>query len=306
MNPPALHPAEPGVNDHNGQNGHAAPIDEINRQGRHIQELVEQIDALPEPAARALVHECMESLLHFYGQGLERILQILKHAGIGGQQAYDELIHDRVVSGLLLIHGLHPVDLETRLREALEKIRPYMQSHGGNVEMLSLDGEFARLRLQGACKTCPSSAVTMELAVRHAIEEACPDLIGFEVEGAMAAPEQHSTAPEWMAIEEALYLKEGGLIRASVLNTSLILCKSAGNLYAYRDRCPACNLPLHLGTLQAGVLACRAGHRYSVPRAGIGVDDPHLHLEPVPLVLDHGSVQVAIAVESHTHESVEY
>jgi len=291
MNSPALPAAEPGVNGHNGhngQNGHAPPMDDINRQGRRIQELVEQIDALREPAARTLMHECMESLLGFYGHGLERILHILKHAGIGGQQAYNELLHDRVVSGLLLIHGLHPVDLETRLREALEKIRPYMQSHGGNVELLGLEGEFARLRLQGACKTCPSSTVTMELAVRHAIEEACPDLMGFEVEGAMAAPEHHTAAPEWTAVE--------------VLNVSLILCKSTGNLYAYRDRCPACNLPLHLGTLEAGVLACRAGHRYSVQKAGIGVDDSHLHLEPVPLVLEHGSVQVAIAVESHSHE----
>jgi Fe-S cluster biogenesis protein NfuA/nitrite reductase/ring-hydroxylating ferredoxin subunit len=302
MTPPALPTAEPGLdgqNNHNGFNGHAPPADDINRQGRHIQELVERIDMLPEPAARALVHECMESLLGFYGQGLERILQILKHSGIGGQQAYEELIHDRVVSGLLLIHGLHPVELKTRLREALEKIRPYMQSHGGNVELLSLEDEFARLRLEGACKTCPSSAVTMELAVRHAIEEACPDLQGFEVEGAVAAPEHHSAAPEWTPVDEALYLKEGGLIRATVANVSLILCKSSGNLYAYRDRCPACNLPLHLGSLEAGVLACRAGHRYSVQNAGIGVNDSHLHLEPLPLVLDHGSVQVAIAVESH-------
>jgi len=282
-----------------GVNGHAEPIDDMNRHGRRIQELIEKIDALPDAPARALVHECMTSLLGFYGQGLERVLHISKRAGIGGQRAYDELIHDRVVSGLLLIHGLHPVDLETRLREALEKIRPYMQSHGGNVELLSLEGDFARLRLQGACKTCPSSAVTLELAVRHAIEEACPDLLGFEVEGAPAAAEAEEprAAPEWTAIEEALHLQEGALIRAVVLGEPLIVCKAAANLYAYRDRCPACNLPLHLGTLEAGVLACRAGHRFSVQNAGMSPDDAHLHLEPVPLVLKDGSVQVALAGE---------
>jgi Fe-S cluster biogenesis protein NfuA/nitrite reductase/ring-hydroxylating ferredoxin subunit len=281
-------------------NGHAAPVDEMNRHGRRVQELMEQIEALPNSPARTLMHECMTSLLAFYGQGLERILNLIKRSGIGGQKTYDDLIHDRVVSGLLLIHGLHPVDLETRLRDALEKIRPYMQSHGGNVELLSLENDFARLRLQGACKTCPSSAVTLELAVRHAIEEACPDLLGFDVEGATAqdaAPAIHAPA-EWTAIEEARHLQEGALIRAVVPGVPLIVCRAAGQLYAYRDRCPACNLPMHLGTLEAGVLACRAGHRFSVQNAGVSPDDAHLYLEPVPLVSKDGTVQVALASET--------
>jgi len=270
---------------------------DMNGSGRRVQELMEQIDALPDSGARALVQECMASLLGFYGQGLERILQILKRGGINGQKAYDELIHDRIVSGLLLIHGLHPVDLDTRLREALEKIRPYMQSHGGNVELLSLQADFAHLRLQGACKTCPSSGVTLELAVRHAIEEACPDLLGFEVEGAPAAadPAHTRVAPEWTPIVDAPDLEEGALIRAPVLGNPLIICKSAGNLYAYRDRCPACNLPLHLGTLDAGMLACRAGHRFSIRNAGRAADDSHLHLAPIPLILKDGTVQVSLA-----------
>jgi len=59
-----------------------------------------------------------------------------------------------------------------------------MQSHGGNIELLSLENEVARVKLQGTCKSCPSSAVTLELAVRRAVEEACPDLLGFEVAAA--------------------------------------------------------------------------------------------------------------------------
>src|SRR5262249_24949788 len=105
----------------------------------------------------------------------------------------DALAHDKLVRGLLLIHGLHPVPLESRLAAALDKIRPYLQSHGGNVELISLRNDIARLRLQGTRRSCPSSAITLELAVRHALEEACPDLAGFEVEG--AAPEPEPAAP---------------------------------------------------------------------------------------------------------------
>ena len=63
----------------------------------------------------------------------------------------------------------------------MEKVLPYMQRHGGNIELLSLENEVARIKLEGTCKTCPSSRVTLEFAVRRAVEEACPDLLGFEV-----------------------------------------------------------------------------------------------------------------------------
>jgi Fe-S cluster biogenesis protein NfuA/nitrite reductase/ring-hydroxylating ferredoxin subunit len=286
-------------------NGNSAPVDEMNRLGRRVQELMEQVEALPDTPARALMHECITALLGFYGIGLDRILQIVKRSGIGGQKACDDLIHDRIVSGMLLIHGLHPASLETRLLEAIEKIRPYMQSHGGNVELLSLVDDFARLRLEGACKTCPSSAVTLELAVRHAIEEACPDLIGFEVEGAAApaAAESHA-APEWKSVPDARHLQEGGLIRSVVSDVPLILCKAGGQLYAYRDRCPACNLPLHLGALADGILSCRAGHRFSVRNAGLSPDDSHLFLEPVPLVAGGESVEVALPAERTGDEAL--
>lgn len=286
-------------------NGNSAPVDEMNRLGRRIQELMEQVEAMPDTPARALVHECMTSLLGFYGIGLERILQIVKRSGIGGQKACDDLIQDRIVSGMLLIHGLHPASLETRLREALEKIRPYMQSHGGNVELLSLVDDFARLRLEGACKTCPSAGVTLELAVRHAIEEACPDLSGFEVEGAAAAdPAEKHAATEWKPIGKVHHLAEGGLVRAVVSDVPLILCKAGGQLYAYRDRCPACNMPLHLGAISDGILSCRAGHRFSIRNAGVSPDDPHLYLEPVPLVAGGETVEVALPAERNGDEAL--
>jgi len=125
----------------------------------------------------------LASLLTFYGQGLGRVLDVVRESGAEGRKVLDRLAEDSSVRTLLLIHGLHPLDLSTRLHQAIEKVRPYMESHGGNVELLSLENDFARLRLHGACKTCPSSAITLELALRGAIEEACPDLAGFEVEG---------------------------------------------------------------------------------------------------------------------------
>jgi len=154
---------------------------ESGKMAKRLQELLEQIQSQPNPAARVLLRECLQSLLAFYGDALSRIVAHVQNSGVNGKEILERLLRDQTVSGILLIHGLHPVALETRLRGALEKVRPYMQSHGGNIELLGLENDVARVKLDGTCKTCPSSTVTLELAVRRAVEEACPDLLGFEV-----------------------------------------------------------------------------------------------------------------------------
>ena len=65
---------------------------------------------------------------------------------------------------------------------------PYMESHGGGVEVLSLEDDVLRLRLHGSCDGCPASASTLELAIKQELEEAAPDLLGIEVEGLVEQP----------------------------------------------------------------------------------------------------------------------
>jgi len=285
-------------NPNNNGSSHTHPND-LAREGQRIQELVEKIGTLNDPAARRMLQECLESVLSFYGHGLERILELVDKAG--SEKVRDALIHDPGVCALLLIHGLHPVSLEARLSEALDKVRPYMESHGGNVELLSLENDYAKLRLQGHCKTCPSSAVTLELAVRAAIEEACPDLAGFEVEGIKTDAEpgsfehQPSAAPEWTRIESAQELAEGSFMSVRTEADPLLICRVNDRLYAYRDHCPACNLPLHLGEMKEGLILCSLGHRFDVRRAGENPDTAGLHLDPLPLLTQDGVVKVARA-----------
>ena len=159
-----------------------ANLADVSRQASSLQALIDETQKLPDLKARALLEKCLESVLAFYGDGLARILGIIADSGPSGQGLLNLLASDPGVKGLLLIHGLHPIDLSTRLQAALDKVRPYLESHGGNVELLGLADGFARLRLRGACKTCPSSSLTLELAVRKALEEDCPDLLGFNVE----------------------------------------------------------------------------------------------------------------------------
>lgn len=292
--------------DNHSANGATPPPrdDDLAKQGQRMQELIERIETLPDPAARALLQECMESVLAFYGGGLARVLDVVQAADPDKGKVFAALLDDISVRGLLLIHGLHPVDLEGRLLQALAKVRPYMESHGGNVELISLENDFALLRLVGHCKTCPSSTVTLELAVRQAIEEACPDLQGFEVEGvpdvADTAPPVHqpNAAPKWTVLADPPQLENGAFKSLYVAGAPVLLCQLDGQLYAYRDHCPACNLPLHLGVLNDGVLSCRANHRYDARHAGRGLDNPASHLDPFPLLTNDGVVKVAVSSSS--------
>lgn len=288
---------------HDGASGSTPAVDDLNQHGRKIQELVARIDSLADAEAGALLQECMQAVLAFYGEGLAHILEVVKGAAPDGEKICDALARDNIVRGFLLIHGLHPLRLEARLREALDKVRPYLKSHGGDVELIRLEDDAARLRLIGHCETCPSSAVTLELAVKQAIEEACPDLAGFEVEGmASAAPDGAppavgSTRRDWVVVEGARELAAGSLMPVQTPGPALVICKADRELYAYRDRCPACNLPLHLGTLDDGLLRCRAGHRYNVRQAGRSVDRADLHLDPFPLLVEGSVARVALHVK---------
>jgi Fe-S cluster biogenesis protein NfuA/nitrite reductase/ring-hydroxylating ferredoxin subunit len=284
-----------------GPNGAHEQMEIMNSHGARIQQLLEQIESVPSPTTRQLIHEFMEATLGFYGQGLARILQVANESGPDGQKVFQNLIKDKVVRGLLLIHDLHPSNLETRLLEALAEVRPYLQSHGGNVELISLIGEAATLRLQGTCKSCASSAVTLELAIRHAIEEACPDLIGFDVEGIPDNQVASATVnkipdgkPNWLVVENAEHLEDGTWMPVRMAGKRLLVCKVNGNLYAYRNNCPVCNVPFDTGALEAGLLRCSLGHRFDVQHAGYCTEMPSAHLDPFPLLFQEGVVRVAL------------
>ena len=159
-----------------------------------VEELTAQLEAIGDPFARSCAEELVGALMGLYGEGLERIFETLEAEGPALADVRERLAADGVVASLMLIHGLYPVDLETRVREALDSVRPYMESHGGNVELLGIEGGVARLRLEGSCNGCPASASTMELAIEQALQEAAPDLEGIDVEGVHARRRPRSAA----------------------------------------------------------------------------------------------------------------
>jgi Fe-S cluster biogenesis protein NfuA/nitrite reductase/ring-hydroxylating ferredoxin subunit len=203
---------------------------------------------------------------------------------------------------LLAHHGLHPKDTHTRVVEALDQVRPYLGSHAGGVELLGVDPEgVVHLRLEGSCDGCPSSTMTVKLAIERAIEEAAPEVTAVEVENLTREkePQLLQIQPlrrEWEVVDGLEGLEPGRLTAVEVAGAGVVVCSVGGELYAYRDRCPACGTGLAgRAALDAGVLACGAcGQRFDVRLAGRGVDQPELHLVPLPLLAGDGRVRLAV------------
>jgi Fe-S cluster biogenesis protein NfuA/nitrite reductase/ring-hydroxylating ferredoxin subunit len=272
----------------------------IERVGR----LTAEVERIGDPSARRAAEDLAAAVLELHGEGLERLLEALDDEG------RRRMADDGVVGSLLLIHDLYPVPVEERVREALEHVRPYMKSHGGDVELLSVQDGIARLRLQGSCNGCGASASTLELAVERALREAAPDLVGMEVEGAVPATagptpavtgtalpmagDGNGGAPhslgDWLPLDGIGDLAPDELRVAEVAGERLVVADVDGSLLAYRDACASCGSPLSGGGLSAGVLTCPScERRYFLPRAGRSLDDERLQLDPVPLLVERGA-----------------
>jgi Fe-S cluster biogenesis protein NfuA/nitrite reductase/ring-hydroxylating ferredoxin subunit len=278
-----------------------------------VQALTADIDELPDAHVRELAHDLVGAVVAMYGDGLRRIVDVISQSREAGESILDQLAQDGAVASLLLIHDLYPVSLEDRVAEALQTVRPYMESHGGNVELVSLEHGVAKLALQGSCNGCAASRATLELAIKQALEEHAPDLAGLEVEGVtepapagLVLPVVHSGGPElpmagaevptarWVPLIEAAMLRAGELRGMEVDGGRLVLANVGGTLLAYRNECASCGEPLVGGELLGGILRCRGCEvEFDLRRAGRAAGGEPLQLTPVPL-LEDGGVRVAV------------
>jgi Fe-S cluster biogenesis protein NfuA/nitrite reductase/ring-hydroxylating ferredoxin subunit len=282
-----------------------------------VQELTALLDGLADEQARELAQELIGAVIAMYGDGLARIMAAIEAAGDGGASILDNLAEDGAVSSLLLIHDPYPVSLEERVLEALDTVRPYMESHGGNVDLLGVEDGVARLALRGSCNGCAASRATLELAIKQALDEHAPDLAGLDVQGVTEAPpngrrprftfelpvvhagglEPVAAAeppPRWVPLAAAAGLEPGGLRALAAEGAALLVANVDGTLLAYLDSCAACGEPLRDGVLDRGMLGCPAcGVEFDLPRAGRAAGGEPLQLVPVPL-LESGGVRVAV------------
>lgn len=323
-----------GVSDVTGRHAHEHATSEEPPRSEEWRATGERIDTLITASAaggvvaRERSEELVRLVTDFYGAGLERLLDLVHEHGRLDDEILAALAADDLVASVLLVHGLHPYSVATRVENALESVRPYLGSHGGDVELLGITDEGAvRLRLLGSCDGCPSSSATLELAVQGAVEAAAPEITTIQVEAAEgtaaeaagplvpvdalfsrlhdAAPVNGDTGATWEPVPALLALDSGGVERFTAGGLPVLACRIGPDLFAFRDRCARCERPMEGATLARrlgggsgdGVLRCSACRaHYDVRRAGACLDPEAdgAHLDPLPLLADGASVSVAV------------
>ena len=302
------------------------PATDLRAVGDRIETLLEASSS-GGMVARERAEELVRLVADLYGAGLERMMEILDEVGALTDEVLARYAGDDLVASLLLVHGLHPEDVATRVQRALDTVRPYLESHGGDVELLEITGDgVARLRLLGSCDGCASSAATMSLAVEDAISAAAPEVTGFDVESPAAAtakpagrgsiplevitPDHRAGSPDpnpgpasWLSVPGLEGLPAGELLGTTVAGVPIIVCRIGSDLFAFRDECARCGGSLAAAVLErrmgaaagTGVLrcpSCRA--HYDVRHAGVATDDSGSHLAPLPLLERRGRIEVAV------------
>jgi Fe-S cluster biogenesis protein NfuA/nitrite reductase/ring-hydroxylating ferredoxin subunit len=268
-------------------------------------------------------------LTDLYGAALERIVAI---AARSAPELISQFAADELVASLMLVHDLHPHGVERRIEDALDGVRPYLGSHGGDVTLLEVvddsEGMTVRLQFAGSCKSCPSSAVTLEFAVEDAVRAAAPEITSIEV----VAAEQESTSSSGLISAESLMsrihpkdtvgaswhrapdlaeLGSGEVGGFMVAGVSILACRVGDELFAYHDRCGSCHESLAGAALHRpigsaigeAVLRCPRCHaHFDAVHAGAGLDPTAAsttsHLDPIPLLLRDGVLSVAVVAEA--------
>jgi Fe-S cluster biogenesis protein NfuA len=164
----------------------------LSQQVQRIAEIVEQIESTADPNLRAMAQELLESLMALHGAALERMLEIAFASGDAGQKIVRECGQDDMVSSVLVLYGIHPDDLRTRVERAVEKLKPMLASHSAQAELVAIDDNgAARLRLNWTAHGCGSSAASVKSSLEAAVQDAAPDASSVLIEE-IGAPQASS------------------------------------------------------------------------------------------------------------------
>lgn len=285
----------------------------LRHAGDQIEALLADLRAVGDPVVQEKAEELVQVLVEVYGAGLERIVDLLRDDDPQGDDHVMRLANDEFVASLLILHGIHPVATETRVQQALDKVRPYLGSHAGGCEFLGIDESgVVRLRLEGSCHGCPSSTLTVKLAIERAIEAAAPEITGIDVEGVAEQPTESvisldslrrdsrganggAEPGQWITIDAFGELDAGALRTTQIAGEQVMVFRANGSSYAYLNVCPDCGSSWNDSGLTDMVLTCSTCEgQFDLHLAGRSLNREGHFLQPLPLLIDQERMKIAM------------
>ncbi|MDN7179860.1 NifU family protein [Caballeronia sp. SEWSISQ10-4 2] len=155
----------------------------LDEQQRRIDELIAALAALDNKHARDIAQALLQVVLDLHASGLARLAEIVTEADGADGPIVARLMQDKQVSALLLLHGLHPQDLASRVRHAVEGLRAPLGAQGMGIELLEAREDLVRVRLAGVLTGKHVTPADVQNDIERAIFEQAPDVAHIEIDG---------------------------------------------------------------------------------------------------------------------------
>ncbi len=268
----------------------ASDLDRLLKEVNLLESLVDDWDEQP----RATVSALRSAIDALNREAFRRLIQSLKQEP-AALAALKHSLSDEVVYAVLRHHELLRPSLAERVEAALDAVRPQLASHGGNVELVSIDApDTVTVRLLGACDGCPAAGLTLSEGVEKSIREYCPEIAKVvKARGGPSArpageqvisfvsPFARASDAGWTHAAKAEEIEDGAILFRDVENHSLILARFGSRVVCYENACAHLGMPMDTGAFADGILTC-----------------PHHAFE---YALDSGECLTAREVQLQTH-----
>ncbi|MBL4682277.1 MAG: NifU family protein [Pseudomonadales bacterium] len=253
------------------------PPVELNRLLKDIQSL-EALTIDWDESQHNTLHALKQAHDDLNKEAFTRLIRALK-AEPTALKALKEAVADEVVYAVLRYHGILKATLNERVEAALETVRPFLESHGGNVELMEIPSpDTVIIRLLGACDGCPASALTLSEGIEKAIKEHCPEVTTIKkAKGGVTAtpvdvinvgfvsPFARSEDTGWVFVCNLDTIPEGQIKVANVSNNEVLLSRFDHQVTCYENACSHMGMPLDMGEVNQGILICpHHGFKYSL------------------------------------------
>jgi Fe-S cluster biogenesis protein NfuA/nitrite reductase/ring-hydroxylating ferredoxin subunit len=283
---------------------------------KRVDDAVHRVAELDDPA-RTVAEELKAALEAVHRAGLVTMVRRMR-ADDRAREVLFELVDEPGVRLLLSLHAIIRPDPVTEADRVLRAVRPQLQSHGGDVELASVEEGVAYVRLSGACNGCSMSSVTLRTTVEEALvtnvaaiskvevlpSEPSPTLIPLaEIGMGRPAGETAEQRAErgWVRTTAVADLTDGkitpmGLVSGDGTRHEVIVVLLDGRLSAYVNACAHEGLPLDgaLVDIEAGTLTC-PWHGFCFDAlSGECMSAPGAQLEQLPLRVDEGHLWIRV------------
>ncbi len=255
-----------------------------------------------EPEARAAAEQLQRAIEAFHKPALTTIVRTLRDDPRGKELLF-ALVDEPEVRAVLALQGIIRADPATRANQALATVRPYLQSHGGDVELVRIEDGAAKVRLQGSCNGCSMSAVTLRETVEEALVDQVEEIDRVEVLEDEPTPAfiplesvgvRRSAETGWVEGPEVGDVPVGGMTRFDVGEASFVATNIDQRIAVFRNACIHQGLSLDGGLVSEGVLTC-PWHGFTFDASsGECISAPGAQLEQIPTRVEDGRVWARI------------